>query len=75
MDRIVLEVNNKIAKAWREAPLQFREVFERDIEVLLSEKIREAEKDDFKQALNDMRKNATANGMTQEILEKLLSED
>jgi len=75
MDRIVLEVDSKIARAWRRAPSQLREELERNIEILLSEKIREAEKDDFKKILNEARTTAAANGLTQEILEKLLNED
>lgn len=75
MDRIILEVDSKIAKVWREAPSQFREGLEKDIELLLYERIREAEKDDFKKTLNDMRTNAAVNGLTQDILEKLLRED
>lgn len=75
MDRIVLEVDSKIARAWRSASSQLKERLEKDVELLLTKKIKDAEKEDFDKALDNMHKNAAANGMTQELLEKLLNED
>ncbi len=51
MERIVLEVNDELAKAWRNAPLQLREELEKDIETRIAKKIREAQKNDFFQLL------------------------
>jgi len=75
MDRIVLEVDSKVARAWRAASSQLKEKLEKSIEVLLAEQMRTAEKDDFNKLLQEARTTAAANGMTQEILEKLLNED
>jgi hypothetical protein len=75
MERIVLEVNSELAKAWRNAPLQFREKLEKDIEMRIAEKIREAEKNNFFQLLDKVQKNAAEHGISQETLEKLLSEE
>ena len=75
MERIILEVNSELAKAWRKSPLQFREKVEKDIEMRIAEKIREAEKNDFFQLVDKVQKNAAERGMNQETLERLLNEE
>lgn len=75
MERIVLEVNDELARAWRNSPPQFRESLERDIENQISERIRHAEKENFQQLLNDVRQEARQNGLTHDKLESLLNGD
>ena len=75
MERIVLEVNSELAKAWRKSPLQFREKVEKDIEMRIVEKIREAEKNNFFQLLDKVQKNSAEPGIDQETLERLLNEE
>ncbi|HEY9560742.1 MAG TPA: hypothetical protein VIR29_08155 [Anseongella sp.] len=75
MERIVIEVDSSLAQAWRKVPASLRQQFEKDMEAQLAEKIRLAEIDNFEQALHNLRTQAAENGLTQEILEKILSEE
>lgn len=74
MERIILEVNNEIAKAWRNAPSRFKEELEKDLQLRLTQKIREAEKNNFFEFLDKVQKKTSERGLTQETLEKLLNE-
>jgi hypothetical protein len=75
MERIILEVNNEIAKAWRNAPSQFKEELEKDLQLRIAQKIREAERNNFFEFLNKVQKKSSERGLTQETLEKLLNEE
>lgn len=75
MERIVLEVDSSLASAWRKAPAEIKRQFTRDIELRLKEQVRLAEKDEFKEALSNLRRQAAENGLTKEILEQLLHEE
>ncbi len=75
MERIVLEVNNDLAKAWRRSSVQLREQLEKEFELRAAEKIRKAGESDFNTALGELRDSAAANGLTPEILEALLNEE
>lgn len=75
MERIILEVNNEVAKAWRKAPPQFKEELEKDLELRIAKKIREAERNNFFEFLDKVQKKTGERGLTQETLEKLLNEN
>ena len=75
MERIVLEVDGSLAFAWRKVPAEIKRQFTRDIELRLKEQVRLAEKDEFKEALSNLRRQAADNGLTKEILEQLLHEE
>ncbi|GGG81341.1 hypothetical protein GCM10007415_12470 [Parapedobacter pyrenivorans] len=75
MERIVLEVDGSLAQAWKRMPATAKQRFAKDVEVRLVEQIRLAEKDEFEKSLNNLRSQAAANGLTQEILEDLLREE
>lgn len=75
MERIVLEVNDELARAWRNAPRQFRERLEKDLENQILEKIRQAERENFFQLLDEVREEARQNGLTHDKLESLLNGD
>lgn len=75
MERIILEVNNEIAKAWRNAPSQFKEELEKDLQLRIAQKIREAERNNFFEFLNKVQKKTSERGLTQETFEKLLNEE
>lgn len=74
MERIIVEVNNEIAKAWRNAPSQFKEEMEKDLQLRIAQKIREAERNNFFEFLDKVQKKTSERGLTQETLEKLLNE-
>lgn len=75
MERIVLEVNDELARAWRNAPVQFREKLEKDLENQISEKIRQAERENLFRLIADVQEEARHNGLTHDQLESLLNGD
>ena len=75
MERIVLEVDSSLAKAWREIPIALKIQLTRDMESRIADQIRIAEKSKFDQALTGLRSQAETNGLTQELLENLLREE
>jgi hypothetical protein len=74
MERIVLEVDSSLASSWRKAPKTLKRKLTPDTELRLKEQIRLAEKGKFSQLLADIRNKAEENGLTEEILKKLLYE-
>jgi acyl-CoA reductase-like NAD-dependent aldehyde dehydrogenase len=70
MERIVLEVDGALARAWRNSPPALRSSYERKIADLLRE-LKEAE---FDSLLDKAGKIAEENGLTEEQLEILKAE-
>lgn len=70
MERIVLEVDDYLAKAWKNSPKDLKEEYESKITDLL----RELKEKEFDLLLDNARKTAQENGLTEEILNKLLNE-
>lgn len=75
MERIILEVNNEVAKAWRNAPQQLKDELEKDLELRIANNIREVERSNFFDLLDKVQKKTRERGLTQEKLEKLLNEE
>ncbi|WP_257666760.1 hypothetical protein [Parapedobacter tibetensis] len=71
MDRIVLEVDNGLARVWRNVTPSLRAKYERKISEMLLE-LKEAE---FSNLLNKTGKIAEKNGLTESKLNQLLSEE
>ncbi|GAC1304646.1 MAG: hypothetical protein NVSMB24_12380 [Mucilaginibacter sp.] len=70
MERIVLEVDGALARAWKNSSPALRSSYERKITDLL----RELKKSDFDNLLNKAGKIAEKNGLTEEKLNKLLND-
>ena len=75
MERIVLEVDEQIAKAWRQASSQKRKDINNKINVRLGRELLEYSKDDFLLYLNQLRDKMAVRGLTQEKLDEILNED
>ncbi len=71
MERIVLEVDGALARAWRNSPPALRSRYENKISDLLRE-LKEAE---FDKLLDKAGKIAKENGLTQEKLDQLLNDE
>lgn len=71
MERIVLEVDGTIARAWRNMDPLLKADYEQKINTLLKD-VKEAE---FDRLLNEVGRMAADNGLTEEKLNKLLNED
>lgn len=75
MERIILEVDSATAEAWRRISPEVRRTMEKMFRIkmgILSEKDRE---ESFEKLLEEARNEAMKNGLTEELLEKLLNED
>jgi hypothetical protein len=71
MERIVLEVDGRIANAWRNSSPAFKSRMEKEIQAQIRRRLKEEQRAEFKQVLNEVRNEAAANGLTEEILSSL----
>jgi hypothetical protein len=70
MERIILEVDDSLAKAWRNSSKSLKESYQTKITDLLRE-LREKEFEELLKRTSEIAKN---NGLTEEILNQLLNE-
>ena len=75
MERIILEVDDKTAKAWRNTSPKLKSQIEKNLELVLADSLRKTRGANFELLLQEIREEAAKNGLTEEILEKLLNED
>ena len=75
MERIVLEVGDETAKAWRNTSPRLRSEIGKNIEALLNASLSKTKDANFELLLKDARQEAANNGLTEEILDKLLNEE
>ena len=74
MERIVLEVDDLTAKAWRNTSAKLRVKIEKNLEQVLNDSLNMAKEANFELLLQDARKETAKNGLTEEILTQLLNE-
>ena len=75
MERIILEVDDNLGKAWRNTSVKLRERLEMDLVQQLSNSLSETREVNFELLLQDARKDAAKNGLTEEILTQLLNDE
>jgi hypothetical protein len=75
MERIVLEVDEQIAKAWRNTSAKLRTQISKNLENILSDSLSKTHKENFELLLQDARREASANGLTEEVLAQLLNDE
>jgi len=75
MERIVLEVDDRVAKAWREAASDKRRDITNKVNVKIGRELFEYDKDAFVQYLDQLRATMTERGLTQEILDDILKDE
>jgi len=75
MERIVLEVDDRVAKAWREAPSDKRRDITNKINVRIGKELLDYDKNGFKQYLDQLRNTMAERGLTQEALDDILKND
>lgn len=75
MEQIVLEVDNATAKKWQEASPEIKKGLGKKIEDLLERVSYEIKVANFEALLDKASDEAAKNGLTEEILEKLLNEE
>ncbi len=74
MERIVLEVDDRLAKAWWNASLEKRKEINNKMSVRIGKELFEYSKDDFGQYLNELRGKMAERGLTEETLDEILNE-
>ena len=75
MERIVLEVDDQTAKAWRNTSAKLRTQIGKSLEQVLTDSLSKSKEANFELLLQDARKEAAKNGLTEEILTQLLNEE
>jgi hypothetical protein len=75
MERIVIEVDEATAKKWQESSPEIKKGLGNKIEDLLERISYEIKVANFEKLLDKASDEAAKNGLTEEILEKLLNEE
>lgn len=73
MERIVLEVDEKVAKAWRAASSKKKQEINMAVEMQVSKHLMKDSVVDYAQFLEELREKMAQRGLTQEILEDILN--
>jgi hypothetical protein len=74
MERIVIEVEPKVALAWRRlSPARKKEITSK-VGLRIGKEVLESSKEDYLAYLNDLRNKMAERGLTQEILDEILNE-
>jgi len=75
MERIELEVDDKVAKAWKAAPDNKKRDIANKINIRIGKELFDYDKDGFKLYLEQLRDNMAERGLTQEILDDILKDE
>ncbi|MES2427502.1 MAG: hypothetical protein V4560_11040 [Bacteroidota bacterium] len=75
MERIVLEVDESVAKAWREAPAEKKKDIANKVNIRIGKELFDYDKNSFKQYLNQLRDTMEERGLTQEALDDILKDE
>jgi hypothetical protein len=74
MERIVIEVEPKIALAWRRLSAARRKEITSRVSVRIGKEVFENSKEDYLAYLADLRAKMAERGLTQDILDQILNE-
>jgi len=75
MEKIVLEVDERVAKAWREAPVDKRKAIANKMNLRIGTELFEYDKGSFVKYLDELRDTMASRGLKQEILDEILKDD
>ena len=75
MEKIALEVDDRVAKAWKEAPAEKRRDIANKMNIRITRELFDYDKEAFMQYLDQLRNNMAERGLTQEILEDILKDE
>lgn len=74
MERIILEVDDQVAKNWRYSSEKKRQQVNKTINEMLQLAFKRKEDDDFIQFIKEIQDKAAERGLTEEILNDILNE-
>lgn len=75
MERIVIEVGDTTAKRWRNVSPKIKSELGKSFEKQIDEISQKSKEANFEKLLKEVREEAAKNGLTEEILQKLLNEE
>ena len=75
MERIVIEVGDTTAKNWRNVSPKIKSELEKIFEKQIDDITQKSKEANFEKLLEEAREEAARNGLTEEILQKLLNEE
>lgn len=75
MQAIILEVRNDIAQKWNEVPIKSRNRIKKDIEHRIEIQLRKEKIKEMKKLISAVSEEAKKNGLTEEILNKILNKN
>ncbi|HZY35476.1 MAG TPA: hypothetical protein VFE53_02440 [Mucilaginibacter sp.] len=75
MEKIALEVEDRVAKAWKEAPAEKRRDIANKINIRTTRELFDYDKVAFMQYLEQLCNNISERGLTQEILDDILKDE
>ncbi|MBS1745241.1 MAG: hypothetical protein JST21_03610 [Bacteroidetes bacterium] len=75
MDRIVIEVDDNVARAFRNVDKSKQKIINDIINLWLKKTTNDLSYEKYSQMLDALSEEAAKNGLTQELLEELLKED
>ena len=75
MERIVIEVEPKIALAWRRLSTARRKAITNKVGVRIGKEVLENSKEEYLQYIDQLQGTMKERGLTQEILDEILNED
>ena len=75
MERIVLEVDDQTAKAWRNTSAKLRTQIGKNLELVLTDSLNKSKEANFELLLQEARNEAARNGLKEKVLEALLASD
>lgn len=74
MEKIVLEVDDLLAKAWREASIEKRKEINKKMSIRIGKELFGYSKEKFQKYLNELRNKMAERGLTQEKLDEILND-
>lgn len=74
MERIVIEVDDDVAKKWRDSSKKRKEKISQEINVKLAKELYDS-KEDFLQYLDELRNSMRERGLTEEVLQEILNDE
>ncbi len=75
MERIVIEIDPKVADAWRILSAERKKEITRKASIRIGKEVLETSKEEYLVYLNDLRSKMEERGLTQDILDKILNDE
>lgn len=74
MERIVIEVDDEVAKKWRISSQKRKNRVSQQVNIILAKELTDS-KEEFLQYLDELRSTMKERGLTEEILEEILKDE